>query len=58
VTCNQVGLYNADAKKVWQYRASHKPVIGEQLLVFTSPLLLSFAIALRITKVTGEIRLG
>jgi hypothetical protein len=55
---NQVGLYNADAKECGSIVRATKQSSAEQLLVFTSPLLLSFAIALRITKVTGEIRLG
>jgi hypothetical protein len=31
---------------------------GEAVLVFVSPFILAIALALRITKVTGELRLG
>jgi hypothetical protein len=55
---NQVDLYNNDAKEYGSVVGATKQSSVEGLLVFTSPLLLSFAIALRISKVTGELRLG
>jgi hypothetical protein len=55
---NQVDLYNGDAKEYGSIVRATRQSLAEQLLIFVSPLLLSFAIALRITKVTGEIRLG
>jgi hypothetical protein len=55
---NQVSLYNTDAKEYGGIVRATKQSSADQLLVFLSPLLLSFAIALRITKVTGELRLG
>ena len=55
---NQVDLYNTDAKEYGRIVLATKQSSAERLLVFTSPLLLSFAIALRVTKVTGELKLS
>ena len=55
---NQVDLYNTDAREHRSIVRASKQSSPEQFLVFTAPLLLSFAIALLITKVTGELRLG
>jgi hypothetical protein len=54
----QVDLYNTDAREHRSIVRASKQSSPEQFLVFTAPLLLSFAIALRITKVTRELRLG
>jgi hypothetical protein len=49
---------NARVKENAEIARARKPSEGEETLVLVAPLLLSFAVALRITKVTGEIRLG
>jgi hypothetical protein len=51
-------VYNADAKEYASILQATKHSATEELLILTSPLLLSSALALRITKVTGEIRLN
>jgi hypothetical protein len=54
----QRDIYNEDAKRYADVLGATKHSPVENLLILTSPLLLTFALALRITKVTGEIRLG
>jgi hypothetical protein len=49
--------YNERARYVAMLRASTEHSDAEQALTLVSPLLLAFALALRITKVTGEVRL-
>lgn len=51
-------IYNEDAQGYAEVVGATKRSWIEDLLIVISPLLLSFALALRITKVTGEIRLG
>lgn len=54
----QLHIYNEDAKGYADVVGATKHSPLENLLILTSPLLLTFALAIRITKVTGEIRLG
>jgi hypothetical protein len=54
----QVDRYNAVIRARNELAASSKPSEGEILLMIFGPYFLGVAVALRITKVTGEIRLG
>jgi hypothetical protein len=51
-------IYNGDAQGYADVIGATKRLWMEDFLIISSPLLVSFALALRITKVTGEIRLG
>lgn len=53
----QLAYYNESATVRQELLARSRPQFGEQLLTYVSPWLLAFAVALRITKVTGELRL-
>jgi hypothetical protein len=48
--------YAADQAAFAQYKETSKPSDAEDVLTVLSPLLIAFALALRITKVTGDIK--
>ena len=54
---SQLGFYNSRATENAEISLAGRPSELEKTLIFFSPLLLSFALALRIAKVTGEIGL-
>ena len=53
----QLDFYNAAAKQNMEVQLATKRSEAEEELILWSPLLLSFALALRITKVSGELAL-
>lgn len=48
--------YDSKQKVYAKYEEGSKPSVGEDVLTVLSPLLIAFALALRITKVTGDIK--
>jgi hypothetical protein len=54
----QIAYHNERARQLSEVRSAAARSDTQQALIMISPLLLAIALALRITKVTGEIRLG
>lgn len=53
---NSMERYNSVVKQVQKLEVQASRTIFDQLIAFLGPYLLAFAIALRMTKVTGELR--
>jgi hypothetical protein len=53
----QTSYFDQSMNELETIRKGTQPTDLEVSMVFVSPFLLAFALALRITKVTGEIRL-